>query len=132
MKSLFTSILNLKTPVAAVLLMSGCAGAVLAGDDGIHIEKVSSGVAEVRHVWIKRDDGQAVVGGQVTSRLHRAGAIPGAVIVEVLDQNGTPRYQTRVDYKKTTLQSQSAKFSLPLDIPLEPNATVRVTHSTDM
>ncbi|MEW5755603.1 MAG: hypothetical protein AB1810_04810 [Pseudomonadota bacterium] len=132
MKSLLTSILSVKTYVAAVLLMSGCAGGVMAGDAGVTVEKVSSEVADVKHVWIKRDDGHTVIGGQITSRLHREGAIPGVVIIEVLGPDGKPRYQTRVDYAKTTTQSQSAKFSLPLDTALEPNTTVRVTHSSDM
>lgn len=115
--------------LATTLALAGCASTPPAQQSSsIKLEGIDSNTAQISRLYLVPDNGQTVLRGEVTRRMHLHGQIPGHLHVELISLEGKLIKEADISYKRKDTHGHDGTFELTLPGEVAAGSTIRVTH----
>lgn len=112
-------------------ILSGCAmldyGKPL-DSDYITVEIQGSQVADVGRVNVYAQDNGSLIRGEVRSKRYDRLPIPGHVDIEIIDAKGEIVFKDVLHYKRRSIRSFTADFSIELSPNIPKGSHLLITH----
>lgn len=115
--------------IAGPAFLSGCSTNVyFVKEADVKVERVDSSSAKVIHAYLQSTESTLVLRGELRRRLPGRGAILGHLHIELIGQHGGVFKEAVIGYKRKSIKSSVARFSLPIPGELTEIGLIRVIH----
>lgn len=128
LKAMIKTIAVISSIIGPAFLIGCSTNTNFVKEEDVKVERVDSSSAKVIHAYLQSTESTLVLRGELRRRLPGRGAILGHLHIELIGQDGGVFKEAVIGYKRKSIKSRVARFSLPIPGELTEISLIRVIH----